>query len=55
MTVADINGDKLPDIVVGGMKGGNVLLHERTSASEKEWQEAQPKAQRPVGDAAAAR
>jgi len=29
VSIADINGDALPDIVVGGMKGGNVLVHKR--------------------------
>jgi hypothetical protein len=43
VTVADVNGDKLADIVVGGMKGAHVLVHERTSATAEEWQKAQPK------------
>lgn len=43
LTVADINGDKLPDMVVGGMKGAHVLLHELQPVSESEWQAAQPK------------
>lgn len=51
VTVADVNGDKLPDIIVGGMKGGNVLIHEKAKVSEKEWQDAQPKAT-PATDAA---
>jgi FG-GAP repeat len=51
VTVADVNGDKLPDIIVGGMKGGFVLLHEKAKVSEKEWQDAQPK---PLSAAAAA-
>ena len=43
VTVTDVNGDKLPDIVVGGMKGGHVLLHERVPVSREQWQQAQPK------------
>ncbi|MEX0677563.1 MAG: VCBS repeat-containing protein [Pirellulales bacterium] len=43
VTVAEINGDGLPDIIVGGMKGAHVLLHERQAVSADEWQKAQPK------------
>lgn len=43
VTVADINGDKLLDIVVGGMKGCNVLTHHKKKVSADEWQAAQPK------------
>jgi hypothetical protein len=43
VTVAEINGDGLPDIIVGGMKGAHVLLHERHTVSADEWQKAQPK------------
>jgi hypothetical protein len=46
--VSDVNGDKLPDIVVGGMKGAHVLLHSRTKVSEAQWQEAQPKPREPL-------
>jgi hypothetical protein len=53
VTVADVNGDKLPDIIVGGMKGGNVLLHEKAKVSEKEWRDAQPKPQAATEAAAA--
>jgi hypothetical protein len=49
VTVSDVNGDKLPDIVVGGMKGGHVLLHERQPVSAAEWEAAQPKALRAAG------
>ena len=42
LTVAEINGDNLPDIVVGGMKGAHVLLHEREDVSADEWRKAQP-------------
>jgi hypothetical protein len=43
LTVTDINGDKLPDMIVGGMKGAHVLLHERANVSRDEWEAAQPK------------
>lgn len=46
VTVADVNADALPDIVVGGMKGGHVLLHKKRAVSEDEWRQAQPKPQR---------
>jgi hypothetical protein len=41
--VKDVNGDKLPDILAGGMKGAHVLLHRVKTVSEAEWQSAQPK------------
>jgi hypothetical protein len=44
VVAADINGDKLPDIVVGNKKGTFVLLHEKKSVSKEEWERAQPKA-----------
>lgn len=43
ITVKDVNGDKLPDVVVGGMKGGNVLLQQRHQVSADEWAAMQPK------------
>jgi hypothetical protein len=43
LTVADINGDNLPDLIVGGMKGAHLLIHERQSVNADEWQTAQPK------------
>ncbi len=48
VVVSDINGDKLPDIVVGGMKGAHVLLHSRVKVSEADWQAAQPKPREPL-------
>lgn len=41
--IADVNGDKLPDIVVGGMVGAHVLHHRAMKVSEDEWNAAQPK------------
>lgn len=42
ITIADVNADRLPDIVVGGMKGGNVLIQQRRGVSPGEWTAAQP-------------
>lgn len=41
--VSDLNNDKLPDIVVGGMKGSHVLIHHRKKVSKEAWEKAQPK------------
>jgi putative membrane-bound dehydrogenase-like protein len=43
LSVGDIDGDKLPDIVVGGMKGAHVLRHKVAKVTEQEFQAAQPK------------
>jgi len=43
VAVGDVNGDKLPDIVIGNKNGTFVLLHEAKQASPEEWQKAQPK------------
>jgi hypothetical protein len=43
ISIADVNGDKLPDVVVGGMVGAHVLLHQREKVSTEQWKEAQPK------------
>ncbi len=40
--VGDINGDKLPDIVTGGMKGAHVLTHSRRTVTKEEFDLAQP-------------
>ncbi|MCA9049629.1 MAG: VCBS repeat-containing protein, partial [Planctomycetaceae bacterium] len=42
LTVRDINNDGLVDIITGGMKGGNVLLHTRREVSHDEFEHAQP-------------
>jgi hypothetical protein len=43
VVAGDINGDGLPDIVVGNKKGTFVHLHEKKNVSRDEWQKAQPK------------
>jgi hypothetical protein len=43
LIVTDLDGDKLPDIVVGGMKGAHVLRHRKQTVGEAAWREAQPK------------
>jgi hypothetical protein len=43
ISVVDVNGDQLPDIVVGGMKGCHVLIHHVEHVDEATWQKAQPK------------
>jgi hypothetical protein len=42
ISVRDVNGDKLPDLVLGGMKGAHVLIHRKKMVSEAEWKAAQP-------------
>jgi hypothetical protein len=43
VVAGNINGDKLPDIVVGNKKGTFVFLHQTRQVSRGEWEEAQPK------------
>ena len=43
VVAGDINGDGLPDIVVGNKKGTFVHLHSTKSVSKAEWEAAQPK------------
>jgi hypothetical protein len=50
VTVGDINGDGLPDIVVGNKKGTFVFRQQVKSVTQEEWQAAQPKLVVPAGD-----
>ena len=43
VSVADVNGDSHPDIVVGGMKGAHVLTQRRAHLDKLAWDKAQPK------------
>ena len=43
VSIVDVNNDKHPDIVVGGMVGANVLLQQRKTVSREEFSTAQPK------------
>ena len=43
VVAGDINGDKLPDVVVANKKGTFVLMHEARKVSPDEWAAAQPK------------
>ncbi len=43
ISVVDLNGDQLPDLVVGGMVGAHVLIHKTKKVSKQEWDAAQPK------------
>lgn len=43
VVAGDVNGDGLPDVVVGNKLGTFVLLHQKATVSEEEWKKAQPK------------
>jgi hypothetical protein len=43
LVVQDINGDGLPDLAAGGMKGAHVLIHRREAVDQARWEAAQPK------------
>ena len=45
VVAGDINGDGLPDVVVGNKKGTFVHLHSATKVTREEWEKAQPKPQ----------
>jgi putative membrane-bound dehydrogenase-like protein len=54
LTVADVSGDKLPDVLVGNKKGVFVFTHQQRDVGRDEWEAAQPKASEPPADAAGA-
>lgn len=43
ITAGDINGDGLPDVIVGNKRGSFVFIHEVKTVSKEEWEKAQPK------------
>ena len=43
VVVADVNGNSLPDLVLGGMQGGHVLIHRVEAVDQSTWDAAQPK------------
>jgi len=43
VVAGDINGDGLPDIVVGNKRGTFVHLHQKKTVSHEEWLKAQPR------------
>jgi putative membrane-bound dehydrogenase-like protein len=48
LNIADVDGDKLPEIIAGGMVGAHVLRHRAKKVSKDEWLEAQPLKKKPV-------
>ncbi len=55
VVAGDINGDGLPDVVVGNKKGTFVHIHQVKKVSREEWQKAQPKPFTPAVAAAQSR
>jgi hypothetical protein len=43
IVATDVNGDSLPDIVVGNKRGTFVHLHEKKTVTRDEWEKAQPR------------
>ena len=52
VVAGDINGDGLPDVVVGNKKGTFVHLHTAKKVAKEEWEKAQPKPYTPTSAAA---
>ena len=44
VVAGDINGDGLPDVVVGNKRGTFVHLHQKKTVTREEWEKAQPRA-----------
>jgi len=53
VVAGDLNGDGLPDVVVGNKKGAFVFLQEKKRVPREEWQKAQPKPIEPTSTGAA--
>ena len=53
VVAGDINGDGLPDIVVGNKKGAFIHLQEKKTVTKEEWEKAQPKPLKVPGNASA--
>lgn len=53
VVAGDINGDGLPDVVVGNKKGATVELQEKKTVSKEEYDKAQPKVTKVPGNASA--
>lgn len=47
VAAVDLNGDNLPDVVVGNKKGAFAFLHQTRKASAAEWEQGQPKVFKP--------
>jgi hypothetical protein len=43
VSIVDVNNDRLPDVVVGGMVGAHVLIHKKEVVTEQQFKDAQPK------------
>jgi putative membrane-bound dehydrogenase-like protein len=50
LIVADLNADKLPDLVAGGMKGCHVLIHGKQDVDREKYEAAQPRRKKPMAD-----
>nr|MBA3485009.1 DUF1080 domain-containing protein [Pirellulales bacterium] len=53
VVVGDVNGDKLPDVIVGSKKGTFVHTHREEEADEAAWKKAQPQLREEAKPAAA--
>ena len=50
LVVDDLNKDGLIDIVCGGMKGANILMHSASSVTEEEFLQAQPQKRKEMAE-----
>ncbi|MBL9166529.1 MAG: VCBS repeat-containing protein [Verrucomicrobiales bacterium] len=46
--VADVNGDSLPDLIIGNKKGTCVFMHDARSVTAEEYAQAQPSVKHPL-------